>query len=143
MGKFDIDGFLKKAVAIGASYVHLRVEEHPAIRKDGKIKHPVLFTHYFHHLRWRVNCIFEFFLYELLTPSSNASQFKMPLPRSGPLSTHHKNKQLYSKPLKHRGRGTGPSPVLSLFIDCGQRIRCPTGSVYFTRPSRQAWIRPS
>lgn len=35
--KFDIDAFLKKAVSIGASDVHLRVEEHPAIRKDGKI----------------------------------------------------------------------------------------------------------
>lgn len=34
---FDIDGFLKKAVSIGASDVHLRVDEHPVIRKDGKI----------------------------------------------------------------------------------------------------------
>lgn len=37
MAKFDIDGFLKKAVSIGASDVHLRVDEHPAVRKDGKI----------------------------------------------------------------------------------------------------------
>lgn len=37
MGSFDIDGFLKKAVSIGASDVHLRVEERPCIRKDGKI----------------------------------------------------------------------------------------------------------
>ena len=37
MEKFDIDAFLKKAVAIGASDVHLRVDEHPVLRKDGKI----------------------------------------------------------------------------------------------------------
>lgn len=34
---FDIYNFLKKAVSIGASDVHLRVGEHPAVRKDGKI----------------------------------------------------------------------------------------------------------
>lgn len=37
MPDFDIQSFLKKAVSIGASDVHLRVEEHPAVRKDGKI----------------------------------------------------------------------------------------------------------
>lgn len=37
MTKFDINGFLKKAVSIGASDVHLRVEERPMVRKDGKI----------------------------------------------------------------------------------------------------------
>lgn len=34
---FSIDKFLAKAVSIGASDVHLRVDEHPIIRKDGKI----------------------------------------------------------------------------------------------------------
>jgi twitching motility protein PilT len=34
---FEIDSFLQKAVSIGASDVHLRVDEHPMIRKDGKI----------------------------------------------------------------------------------------------------------
>lgn len=34
---FDIFTFLKKAVAIGASDVHLQVEEHPVLRVDGKI----------------------------------------------------------------------------------------------------------
>ena len=37
MGNFEINSFLKKAVSIGASDVHLRVNEHPTIRKDGKI----------------------------------------------------------------------------------------------------------
>lgn len=35
--KFNILTFLKKAVAIGASDVHLQVDEHPVIRIDGKI----------------------------------------------------------------------------------------------------------
>lgn len=34
---FDINNFLKKAVSIGASDVHLRVDERPMVRKDGKI----------------------------------------------------------------------------------------------------------
>ena len=34
---FDVVAFLERAVAIGASDVHLSVNEHPAIRKDGKI----------------------------------------------------------------------------------------------------------
>ena len=34
---FDIVSFLERAVAIGASDVHLAVNEYPAIRKDGKI----------------------------------------------------------------------------------------------------------
>lgn len=34
---FDINDFLKKAVAMGASDVHLKVGEHPVIRKEGKI----------------------------------------------------------------------------------------------------------
>lgn len=37
MENFDINSFLKKAVSIGASDVHLRAEERPVIRKDGKI----------------------------------------------------------------------------------------------------------
>ncbi len=42
---FDIEDFLRKAVAIGASDVHLAVGEHPTVRKDGrilKINMPVL-----------------------------------------------------------------------------------------------------
>lgn len=35
--RFDINKFLAKAIAIGASDVHLRVDEHPIVRKDGKI----------------------------------------------------------------------------------------------------------
>ena len=34
---FDIDTFLKQAVSMGASDVHLHTGEHPAIRKDGTI----------------------------------------------------------------------------------------------------------
>lgn len=34
---FDVEAFLKKAVSIGASDVHLCVNEHPSVRKDGKI----------------------------------------------------------------------------------------------------------
>lgn len=34
---FDINNFLGKAVTIGASDVHLRANEHPVIRKNGKI----------------------------------------------------------------------------------------------------------
>lgn len=35
--KFNINQFLAKAVAIGASDVHLRANEHPVVRKNGKI----------------------------------------------------------------------------------------------------------
>jgi len=34
---FDIVAFLERAVAIGASDIHLAVNEYPAVRKDGKI----------------------------------------------------------------------------------------------------------
>jgi len=34
---FDIEAFLKKAVAIGASDIHLQVGEYPVVRIDGKI----------------------------------------------------------------------------------------------------------
>lgn len=34
---FDINSFLAKAISIGASDVHLRVDERPIVRKDGKI----------------------------------------------------------------------------------------------------------
>ena len=34
---FDINGFLKKAVQEGVSDVHLRIDEVPVVRKDGKI----------------------------------------------------------------------------------------------------------
>lgn len=37
MSKFEINSFLKKAVSIGASDIHLKVDDRPAIRKDGKI----------------------------------------------------------------------------------------------------------
>lgn len=37
MAKFDIDNFLAKSITIGASDVHLRADERPIIRKDGKI----------------------------------------------------------------------------------------------------------
>lgn len=36
-GNFNINNFLTKAVSIGASDVHLKVDERPMIRKDGKI----------------------------------------------------------------------------------------------------------
>lgn len=35
--KFEINSFLAKAISKGASDVHLRIDEHPVIRKDGKI----------------------------------------------------------------------------------------------------------
>ena len=34
---FDIDKFLRQAVAMGASDVHMHTGEHPAMRKDGSI----------------------------------------------------------------------------------------------------------
>ncbi len=37
MEKFNINDFLKKAVLMGASDVHLKVDEYPIIRKDGRI----------------------------------------------------------------------------------------------------------
>lgn len=51
--QFDIDSFLKKAVSIKASDVHLRVDERPIIRKDGKIikvDMPVLSENDFNHI---------------------------------------------------------------------------------------------
>ena len=35
--KFEINTFLKKAISIGASDIHLRIGERPIIRRDGKI----------------------------------------------------------------------------------------------------------
>ena len=35
--RFNIIDFLTKAVAVGASDAHLQVDEHPAVRIDGKI----------------------------------------------------------------------------------------------------------
>ncbi len=35
--KFEVNSFLAKAISAGASDVHLRVNEHPVIRKDSKI----------------------------------------------------------------------------------------------------------
>ena len=37
MAEFNVVEFLKQAVAIGASDIHLHVGEHPAVRRDGKI----------------------------------------------------------------------------------------------------------
>jgi len=37
LDKFEINDFLKKSVLMGASDVHLKVDEHPVIRKDGRI----------------------------------------------------------------------------------------------------------
>ena len=34
---FDVNEFLKKAVANGASDIHLKVDEHPMIRRNGLI----------------------------------------------------------------------------------------------------------
>ena len=34
---FDINSFLRKAVEEGVSDVHLRIDEVPVVRKDGKI----------------------------------------------------------------------------------------------------------
>ena len=34
---FDINAFLRKAVEEGVSDVHLRIDEVPVVRKDGKI----------------------------------------------------------------------------------------------------------
>lgn len=37
MGIFNVIDFLKQAVSIGASDIHLHIGEHPAVRRDGKI----------------------------------------------------------------------------------------------------------
>lgn len=85
---FDIISFLKKAVAIGASDVHLRINEHPIVRIDGKITKinmPVIPEETFkeivkilvpEHLQSRVNDIFDLdFAYEI----QNCSRFRVNL----------------------------------------------------------------
>ena len=37
MADFDVVEFLKQAVSIGASDIHLHADEHPSVRRDGKI----------------------------------------------------------------------------------------------------------
>ena len=76
--KFNIIAFLKKAVAVGASDVHLQVDEHPAIRIDGKITKvdmPVLTEDDISiaydillptHFKGKVNAVFDLdFAYEI------------------------------------------------------------------------------
>lgn len=77
-GNFNIISFLRKAVAIGASDVHLHVNEHPIVRVDGKITKinmPVLTDADFEeildtlvpvHLQARMDTIFDLdFAYEI------------------------------------------------------------------------------
>ena len=88
--KFNIIAFLKKAVAVGASDVHLQVDEHPAIRIDGKITKvdmPVLTEDDISiaydillptHFKGKVNAVFDLdFAYEI----HGVSRFRVNLSR--------------------------------------------------------------
>ena len=88
--KFNIISFLKKAVAVGASDVHLQVDEHPAIRIDGKITKvdmPVLTEDDISiaydillptHFKGKVNSVFDLdFAYEI----HGVSRFRVNLSR--------------------------------------------------------------
>ena len=88
--KFNIISFLKKAVAVGASDVHLQVDEHPAIRIDGKITKvdmPVLTEDDISiaydillpvHFKGKVNAVFDLdFAYEI----HGVSRFRVNLSR--------------------------------------------------------------
>jgi twitching motility protein PilT len=88
--KFNIISFLKKAVAVGASDVHLQVDEHPAIRIDGKITKvdmPVLSEDDISiaydillpvHFKGKVNAVFDLdFAYEI----HGVSRFRVNLSR--------------------------------------------------------------
>ncbi len=88
--KFDIIGFLKKAVVIGASDVHLQVDEHPAVRVDGKILKvdmPILSEYELSyaydellpaHFKGKVNSVFDLdFAYEI----KGISRFRVNLSR--------------------------------------------------------------
>lgn len=90
MEKFEINSFLKKAVSIGASDVHLRVNEHPVVRKDGKIikiDMPVLTEDDLNNIinvilpksaKTRANSVFDLdFSYEI----KNISRFRVNLSR--------------------------------------------------------------
>ena len=88
--KFNIISFLKKAVAIGASDVHLQVDEHPVIRIDGKITKvdmPILTEDDISlaydillptHFKGKVNSVFDLdFAYEI----HGVSRFRVNLSR--------------------------------------------------------------
>lgn len=87
---FDINGFLKKAVEEGASDVHLRIDEVPVVRKDGKIvktNYPVIkekdISHVLNivlpkYLRTKVQAAFDLdFSYEI----KGVSRFRINLAR--------------------------------------------------------------
>jgi len=87
---FDITMFLKKAVAVGASDIHLQVDEHPSIRIDGKIikvNMPALseedITESYNlllprHFKGKVNSVFDLdFAYEI----HGVSRFRVNLNR--------------------------------------------------------------
>ncbi len=88
--KFNIISFLKKAVAVGASDIHLQVDEHPAIRIDGritKVDMPVLTEDDISiaydillpvHFKGKVNSVFDLdFAYEI----HGVSRFRVNLSR--------------------------------------------------------------
>ena len=88
--KFNIIAFLKKAVAIGASDIHLQVDEHPVIRIDGKITKvdmPLLTENDIaiaydillpNHFKGKVNAVFDLdFAYEI----KGVSRFRVNLSR--------------------------------------------------------------
>ncbi len=88
--KFNIISFLKKAVAVGASDIHLQVDEHPAIRIDGritKVDMPVLTEDDIAiaydillpvHFKGKVNSVFDLdFAYEI----HGVSRFRVNLSR--------------------------------------------------------------
>lgn len=88
--KFNIIAFLKKAVAVGASDIHLQVDEHPVIRIDGKIikvDMPVLTDDDIaiaydillpSHFKGKVNSVFDLdFAYEI----HGVSRFRVNLSR--------------------------------------------------------------
>lgn len=88
--KFNIITFLKKAVAVGASDVHLQVDEHPVVRVDGKITKvdmPVLSEADISlaydillptHFKGKVNSVFDLdFAYEI----HGVSRFRVNLSR--------------------------------------------------------------
>ena len=79
--KFNIISFLKKAVAVGASDVHLQVDEHPAIRIDGKITKDISIAYDILlpvHFKGKVNAVFDLdFAYEI----HGVSRFRVNLSR--------------------------------------------------------------
>ena len=88
--KFNIISFLKKAVAVGASDIHLQADEHPVIRIDGKITKvdmPILTENDIAiaydillptHFKGKVNTVFDLdFAYEI----RGVSRFRVNLSR--------------------------------------------------------------